>query len=301
MLKKTILFLLLVATYLPSFSKENKSDLDNLIDTINVLSKKILYGKSDTEKLLANTKLILLLKEELNKPNSFTTSFDSLHSIFQFTAKDKSFRIFNWNVPLANGTRMYEALVQTKVKARTKNKKEAYQLFQLVNKSADIIKPENTVCEYNNWIGAQYYKVIVTNYKKKTYYTLLGMDWNDKLSHKKIIDVFFIDGKGKPKFGSNLFKAPRTFRQRYIFEYTARASMTLNYDENEKNIVFDHLSPPTENLIGNYQFYGPDGSFDFLKFEKGKWVYIDDLDARNRKSKKDKLYNAPTEEPKPQR
>ena len=144
MLKKTILFLLLVATYLPSFSKENKSDLDNLIDTINVLSKKILYGKSDIEKLLTNTKLILLLKEELNKPNSFTTSFDSLHSIFQFTAKDKSFRIFNWNVPLANGTRMYEALVQTKVKARTKNKKEAYQLFQLVNKSADIIRLINT-------------------------------------------------------------------------------------------------------------------------------------------------------------
>jgi hypothetical protein len=267
---------------------------DDVLKTLNSLGRTILDAKTDAEKLAANSKFTALLKDKMMEGRSFN-DLDSLKTVFQFTAPDKSFRIVNWNMPLGNGTWKYFGLVQSKAKTTKKKQETNWILTELVDKSDEIVRPENTVCEFNNWFGAQYYKMIVTRYKKKTFYTLLGIDWNDKLSRKKIVDVISFDNKSRPRFGSNIFKASRVFRQRYIFEYTAKATMTLNYDERENRIVFDHLSPPSENLVGNYQFYGPDGSFDYLFFEKGKWVYVNDLDARNRKTKADKNYNAPVE------
>ena len=67
----------------------------------------------------------------------------------------------------------------------------------------------------------------------------------------------------------------------------------LKFDENEKQIVFDHLSPKSPQFTGQYQYYGPDFSYDALEFKKGKWVYIKDVDVRNGKSEKDKTYTNP--------
>ena len=44
---------------------------------------------------------------------------------------------------------------------------------------------------------------------------------------------------------------------------------------------------------GQYQFYGPDLSYDGFEFKNGKWLYIKDVDARNSKSEKDKTYTNP--------
>ena len=45
-------------------------------------------------------------------------------------------------------------------------------------------------------------------------------------------------------------------------------------------IVFDHLSPSREDLEGQYQFYGPDFSYDGLRWKDCGWVLIEDLDLR---------------------
>jgi hypothetical protein len=47
-------------------------------------------------------------------------------------------------------------------------------------------------------------------------------------------------------------------------------------------IVFDHLSPANESYTGNYQYYGPDLSFDALRFENGIWELKENIDVRNR-------------------
>jgi hypothetical protein len=58
--------------------------------------------------------------------------------------------------------------------------------------------------------------------------------------------------------------------------------MALNFDEKEKMIVMDHLAPEDSRFVGQYQFYGPDFSYDALKFKKGAWIFERDVFAKNR-------------------
>jgi hypothetical protein len=46
-------------------------------------------------------------------------------------------------------------------------------------------------------------------------------------------------------------------------------------------IIFDHLSPSKPSYAGNYQYYGPDFSYDGLKFEQGIWELVENVDIRN--------------------
>ena len=58
--------------------------------------------------------------------------------------------------------------------------------------------------------------------------------------------------------------------------------MALNFDAKEKMIVMDHLAPEDSRFEGQYQFYGPDFSYDALKFKKGAWIFERDVFAKNR-------------------
>jgi len=71
--------------------------------------------------------------------------------------------------------------------------------------------------------------------------------------------------------------------------------MSLKFHEKKKKnlIIFDHLSPTSPQLEGMYDFYVPDGSYDGFTWEKGKWIYIKDIDARSGKTRNDKLFNDP--------
>jgi hypothetical protein len=57
--------------------------------------------------------------------------------------------------------------------------------------------------------------------------------------------------------------------------------MSLRF-EADNFIVFDHLSPVSPEYKDNYQYYGPDFSFDSFNFEKGSWILKNDIDIRNR-------------------
>ena len=65
------------------------------------------------------------------------------------------------------------------------------------------------------------------------------------------------------------------------FVYNEKATMSLRYDEEKKMIIFDHLSPSQPSLEGKFEFYGPDFTYDGLKFEKGIWVHYPNIDITN--------------------
>ena len=47
-------------------------------------------------------------------------------------------------------------------------------------------------------------------------------------------------------------------------------------------IIFDRLIPLAQNLEGVYCYYVPATNiFDAYYFEKGKWKFVKDVDARN--------------------
>ena len=279
MYKIYLLFFVLI-TNASSFAQAVSDDYLNLVqDSLKPLSKVILDGrKTEDERISSNIKFKSILKRCLEKEGAENFIFDSVNAIARLEPEDKSFVIFNWELPHADGTFTYFAFVLSKNK-----KTKTIQLTELIDASASIKRPETALLKANNWFGAHYYKVVSVKRKGKNYYCLLGADWNDRLSKKKLIDVLSFENDGSLKFGAPIINYNKVTLNRLILEYSSKVSMSLNYDEKSKRIIFDHLSPIEEGLKGQYQFYAPDLSYDALKFKKGKWQHVENIDARNTK------------------
>lgn len=131
------------------------------------------------------------------------------------------------------------------------------------------------------WYGAVYYDLIETRYRRKSYYTLLGFNPNNRFSKIRVIDVLTISSGGKPHFGNAILEVDGRLRRRKVFEYSDRASMMLRYDAGEDMIVMDNLAPMEPLFENNFSYYGPDFTHNGFKFEKGKWVYYNDIELRN--------------------
>jgi hypothetical protein len=131
-----------------------------------------------------------------------------------------------------------------------------------------------------DWYGKLYYQILVNGHKRKTYYTLLGMDFNNSLSTIKTVEVITIQ-RNTPRFASSLFYNGRDYVDRLVLEYSDQVAISVRYDPGTDMITFDHLVPFHPIYEKNYEFYGPDGSFDGLEFSDGRWNYRDDIDARN--------------------
>lgn len=268
----------------------NESQENNIVyfkkyeDSLVFLQKKLYNEKNDSISAKWNLKFIQLWEEVLSNQASFSYPFDSLIEIGRLYSPDNSFRIIHWNLEFENGTHGYYGFIQSYNK---KNKQ--FELFKLNDFSDEIKYPETFIGNHNKWMGMLYYKIIPCN----KYYLLLGLDLNDKLSRKKIIDVLSFKENGDPQFGKSVFKFPKKDPKRLQFEYSSDLVMTLKYLEEKQLIVFDHLAPREKFLEGQFQFYGPDFSYDGLQYQKGKWKYIEDLDVKNFKNKKDDLWVAP--------
>jgi hypothetical protein len=153
-------------------------------------------------------------------------------------------------------------------------------LYPLIDKSDEIGDVANQNLSNENWFGATYYQIIDSKSTIGHLYVLLGWDGNTIYTSKKIIESLFFTESGRPKFGKTAFITDRTKVKRVIFEYSRMASMMLDYDKNLKMIVMDHLSPSKPMYMGNFQFYGPDLSYDAFKFEDGFWVYYPTIDYK---------------------
>ena len=201
---------------------------------------------------------------------------------------DELLKIYNWNIIFSDGSYKYYGFIQY-----LDVKSEEYLIYELVDKSDSIQKPEKYILSNENWYGALYYQIIENEGPRYKFYTLLGWDGNNEWSKKKIIDVLYFNSSLKPRFGSNIFstikqgdKRKRAVRQkRIIFEYNSKVNMTLTYNSKMKMIVFDHLSLDDSSSSDDMRYYGPDWSYCGLKFKKGKWHYYDDIDPRNPKPK----------------
>ncbi|MEI7595097.1 MAG: hypothetical protein WCK02_05055 [Bacteroidota bacterium] len=254
-------------------------------DSLIVYGKLMLNAETDDQRVEANQKFKSILFEALKKENSFQYNFDSLLMIARLMPEDKSFRLYNWHINKSNGTYLYFGVIQV-----FNEKKKKYDIYWLSDKTMDIMIPQEEKLGNDKWYGAHYYKVIENKDGGKKYYTLLGWKGNNQLTQKKVIDVLLFNSSGKPTFGDAIFKVGKKPAKRVVFEYSSTVSMTMKYHEKTGYIVYDHLSPKDDNLKGQFQYYGPDFTYDALKFKNGKWHKVDDFEARNddvRYTKKD--------------
>lgn len=265
-------------------------------DSLKKIGPRCFKG-SDQEKALACEQFGNLLHQALELDGAFNYPFDSLKFIARLTAPDNAFRIFNWNLPYADGTHKYFGFIlvdEQKVRAKLPPNAKRFVLYTLTDKSAEIRNPELSELSPEKWYGALYYKIILTTHKKKKYYTLLGWDGNNNQSWKKLIDVITFNKSGKLIFGEELlFHRDRRSSRRVIFEFKAEVIMALKYEDDKKRIVFDRLAPEVSGAEGMYQFYTQTFEYDSYVFKKGKWQFVADADAKNNKDRKDKLYRDP--------
>ena len=244
--------------------------INSIIDSLPKL-------ESDSLRLKLNIQVTENFKRILCQPKSFSFEFDSLKHIGKLFSPDKKFRIVSWNVPFTDGTHRFFSLIQMNPEKDT-----ICKIFVLKDNSTSastrIFEARLTS---NNWYGALYYNILPVKTDKGTVYTLLGLRFNDLFTTQKVIESMYFDITGMPMFGASVFYYNNRIQTRIIFEYGINVSMSLRFDERLKMIVFDHLAPSSPLYTNNFKFYGPDFTFDGLKFDDGKWMYIPNVDFRN--------------------
>ena len=273
------------------------SDVDtkyyaDLEDSLKHIQARVFFSKKESNRFEANRQFIALWNEILKDEKSMQYPFDSIKEVSRLMAPDNKFRIITWNMLKEDQSHAFFGFIQVNnIKTIKKGifKKETtsqYEVFPLLDKSATIKTPEMHVADPTKWFGMLYYQIIKSD---EDFYTLFGWDGNDKLTQRKFIDILYFKPDGTPMFGKDVFKIPSKFAKRVMFEYAAEVAMSLKYNASRKQIIYSHLAPNTidPTLEGQYQYYGPDGSFDALSMKKGVWVYEPAIDIRKDKDKND--------------
>lgn len=265
------LFLILVssldaqeADYLDLVKAE--SELHNLFSQ--------LYSDSLSESGPILARIQKIMPVALTVDGGMEYPWSRLDKIGVIPSDDGSIRIFTWHVKESRDQYRYFGYIQVLPK---KGKPRVYELKDNDRAQRNVQKLEQSS---EDWYGKLYYKIITRKYKRKTYYTLLGMDFNNTRSTIKTIEAITVQ-RNKPQFTKGLFFDSRDRFDRVVLEYSTQVAISVRYDAGIQMITFDHLVPFHPIYKGNYEFYGPAGSYDGLEFEAGTWIYRQDIDVRN--------------------
>ena len=273
----TILFLLLSAQFASFAQNINKADLKILLqkeDSLKAPAVKLIQGINPADRFKADSNFTRILVRALAIRNSFYYPFDSLNTISRIYAPDSSFRIFTWQMVIN------ENIIRQHGAIQMKTTDGSLKLFPLIDKSDVTKNIADTIGNNMGWMGAIYYKIILTKNQNHNYYTLLGYDENNIRSNKKVIEVLnFVDDK--PVFGGHFFSIPGGSLvahnpARYIMEYKKESAAKLNYDEEQGLIIAEHLVSETHEDQKKWTYIS-DGDFQGFKWFNGKWVFIDNI------------------------
>ncbi len=253
-------------------SEDNFKKMKLCEDTLGILAYAVINDSIEAERFAACRQLITGLVRSLKTENSYKYPFERLKSMSILSPPDSSFRIFTWQLFVNDSTYRYYGAIQ-------RNSGEL-SLFPLIDRSGDMEypKPTHETLTPERWYGALYYNLIQFDTKQGRRYLLLGYDAFEFFQKRKIVDVLSFNAEGKPEFGAEVFQRetplPKGPEKRIFLEYSAEASVKCNWDELYGMILFEHLIP-MGSPFGRGVTYVPDGSYDGLKQEKGKWKYIE--------------------------
>lgn len=237
-----------------------------------------LFTQLYSDSLSDEQSLLDSIRVEMTKALSMQGSMDfpwnRLDRIGVITSEDGRMRVFTWHVLDDFDHYRYFGFIQVGMK---KGRTKLYELKDNGKPQRGIMRLDQTT---EDWYGKLYYQVLTNRHKRKTYYTLLGMDFNNSHSTIKSVEVMAIQ-RNDPHFVRSLFFNGRDFVDRLVLEYANQVAISVRYDPGTGMITFDHLVPFHPIYKNNFEFYGPDGSIDGLEFSEGCWNYRDDIDARN--------------------
>ncbi|MFW6267539.1 MAG: hypothetical protein ACOC1E_00245 [Marinilabiliaceae bacterium] len=240
-----------------------------------ILIEKLSRSRGDQDSFDISDSLSSRMKKLMEAPSLFENDFSGYPGVSTLLSPDKRLKTVTWNVEDLNGTHHFYGIMAVR-------QDDSLIVKELNDGRNDIETPESMELDASNWYGAIYYEIVPSKYQGETGYTVLGYNGKDSYSQERIIDFIRVSSGGDLYFGAPVFDYQGQRRQRLIFEYSNQANMMLRYDEQDDRIVMDHLAPRSPRYEGDRSYYGPDFSYDALKFDGEKWVLIEDVDVRNR-------------------
>jgi len=271
-----------------TITPENKLKLAAYQDTLSIISEETFNATDDISRAEKNTQFVKKFITALKTPGSFNYDFDSLRRISILKSPDNAFRIITWFTPTNEGTYRFYGTIQMP----TTN--GSLKLIPLTD-GTKTITDVNAITTNKNWLGARYYELlpVIVN-GKQPYYLLLGWKGNDQKTTKKVIDVLSFE-KDEAIFGKNIFETAKNspLKNRMLFEYAKLNTMTLTVDKKVNMIVFDHLVPYDPKMVGKFEFYASDSTFDGYKLTYGKLSLLENVELKNEASANDEFYGRP--------
>ena len=215
-----------------------------------------------------------IMPDALAEEGAMEFTWSKLDRIGVISSDDGNVRIFTWHVMEDPDHYRYYGYIQMNLK------RDQIRVFEL----KDNLKPQRNLNRLEqspeNWFGKLYYQIIAETYKRDTYYTLMGMDFNNSRSTIKTIETISIHRR-MPRFEQGMYLVGNNQQDRMVLEYSSQVSISVRYDPAIRMITYDHLEPLHPVYRNNFEFYGPDGSIDGLQFTDGAWIFVRDIDARN--------------------
>jgi hypothetical protein len=251
---------------------EARTKIQAIEDTMTVLAYMTVNDSLEQSRFAACKRLITTLVRALKTENSFKYPFERLNTVSVMYPPDSTFRIFTWQLFVNDSVYKYYGAIQ--------RNNSQLDLVPLIDRSADLEEADvpYAILTPDRWYGALYYNIRQFDTKQGRQYMLFGLDAYSFFNRRKVIDILQFGKDGKPGFGAPVFNRTASQagqpNQRLILEYSAEATIRCNWDEQYQMVLFDHLiSMPSP--FGRGMTWVPDGSYDGLKWEKGRWQYIE--------------------------
>jgi hypothetical protein len=270
------------------------------IKSYQELSTQIFSSEDDHQKKLLSSNLINLLKETLELSEELV-QLDSTALLKELISNDQQFQLITWGIEL-DETWVYFGIIKSY--NQLKRKYEIHILSSSQFEEAHLPTSSQTF----SWPEGIYLDLIERTWNKEHYYTFFIWKAPDNRTAFKFIEVMKLDQEGKVSFGQEqYFIRDHQKSERVVFQYNRQSHFILkhgqyrytlrewnpkknNYEIIENSdylIVFDHLIPMYPHKKQEMpEFMVPAGNIvDSYRFEKGKWIYIADIDARNLETK----------------
>ncbi len=264
-MKKILLTFFIIFSFISQAGSQNISS-----QLINLFSR---LGKvdSDENRLRINDSIKIIINDYASSDSVFEHSFTDLRFLGQITSPDKALKIINWNLVLSeNENRYFCYFIKKNINGN--------KVFAVEGTNTDGPIRKDILYSQENWYGALYYDLSPVKINKEVCYILLGIDFGNNFTNRKLIDVVGFTTEGTPVFGKKWFDTGNDLIYRVVFEYDATGVMSLRF-HSPRVIVFDHLAPLYH---GDKLSYGAEFTLDSYSYRNGIWKFEKNVDYRNK-------------------
>lgn len=268
----SLAILALLIGSLPSYatSDVDSTEWHSITMHMHSLMEMVRTNQSLEERQGASDELEKFLQETLERKGSYDYDFAELEGVSILQPEDKAFKIFTWQLYVDKEHYKYQGFIQT----------QEGKVFPLTDGSDEMRTVEFMTLRHTDWYGALYYNLRPFKQDGQTAYVLFGFDAYSFYNRRKVLDILYFDGNGKPRFGKNVLQMKDGRGQirkvkRFLMEYSSSVNVTLNYSEEQDMIIYDHLiyGSPIANAGPSSV---PDGSYCGLKLDRsGMWTFVD--------------------------